>query len=233
VFGFLEQSRYLPDRRDLNRSFPGSRRGSLAARLARLFMDEVVLRSTHGIDLHTGSNHRRNLPQVRADLDDEVTRGTAEAFGAPVTLHARMRDGSLRSAAADRGIPVLLYEAGQALRFERGPIETGVEGIRQVMGYLGMIERQPPDQSTSMVATRSAWVRARRSGLLRVDVQLGDVVRKGQRIGTIADALGESTVAVRAPFDGVVIGESRNPVVHQGDGILHLAETAVGEPGPE
>ncbi|HKX56501.1 MAG TPA: succinylglutamate desuccinylase/aspartoacylase family protein, partial [Xanthomonadales bacterium] len=117
VHGFLDQNRYLPDRRDLNRSFPGSPKGSVAARLAHRFLNEIVLRSDCGIDLHTGTMHRANLPQVRASLDDEVTTRLALAFGAPVILDAQVRNGSLRSSAVKAGIPMLIYEAGEALRF--------------------------------------------------------------------------------------------------------------------
>ncbi len=121
VYGLIHQSRYLPDRRDLNRSFPGSVKGSLAARLAHLFMTEIVHNCTHGIDLHTGAIHRSNLPQIRANLDDEETARLADSFGVPVLLNANLRDGSLREAAAEHGIPMLLYEAGEALRFGEVP----------------------------------------------------------------------------------------------------------------
>lgn len=117
-FGVLNQSRYLPDRRDLNRSFPGSAKGSLASRIAHLFMQEIVAKCDYGIDLHTGAIHRSNLPQIRANLDDPLTLTMAQAFGAPVIMNSNLRDGSLRQCADELGIPVLLYEAGQALRFD-------------------------------------------------------------------------------------------------------------------
>ncbi|MEB3213533.1 MAG: succinylglutamate desuccinylase/aspartoacylase family protein, partial [Leptolyngbyaceae bacterium] len=174
IFGFIGQSRYLPDRRDLNRSFPGSSRGSLASILANLFMSEVVANCTHGIDLHTAAIHRCNLPQIRANLDDAETRACAEAFGAPLMIHAATRDGSLRQAAAQRGIPVLLYEAGEALRFDTQSIDTGVSGIRRVMSHLDMIaldDDYPPTTLSSEVRT-TKWLRASRGGLLHLDVTL-------------------------------------------------------------
>ena len=137
VLGFMTGDRYLPDRRDLNRSFPGSARGSLASRIAHLFMEEVVAKSEVGIDLHTGSDRRSNLPQVRADLDDPRTRALAEAFAAPVMLHAKIRDGSLRHAARERGATVLLYEGGENLRFDDYAIDAGVAGVRRVLAVLG------------------------------------------------------------------------------------------------
>ena len=143
VFGFIQQSRYLPDRRDLNRSFPGSRTGSLAGRIAHLFMQEVVSRSSHGIDLHPASLERTNSPQTRTNLDDPAARRMALAFGAPVALHANLRDGSLRAAAAKRGIPIVLYEAGAPQRFDDDAIEVGVRGVLAVMHDLGMLPDDP------------------------------------------------------------------------------------------
>ena len=129
VYGFVSRTRYLPDRRDLNRSFPGSERGSMAARLAELFLKEIVDKCHYGIDLHTAAVHRQNLPQIRANLDDPETARIAHAFHVPVLLNSNIRDGSLRQVAADRGIPILLYEAGEALRFDEHSIRAGVKGI--------------------------------------------------------------------------------------------------------
>lgn len=225
VFGFIEQSRYLPDRRDLNRSFPGSSRGSLASRLAHLFMTEVVAHCTHGIDLHTAAIHRCNLPQIRANLDDNETRRCAIAFGAPMMIHASTRDGSLRQAAAKKGIPVLLYEGGEALRFDSDAIQAGVEGILRVMETLEMIPPSHPPFPTEETITvkTTRWLRASRGGLLHLDVDLGQSVSKRQKLGTIRDAFGNKSVNVLAPQDGLIIGYTRNPLVNQGDAMLHLA----------
>lgn len=198
VFGLIQESRYLPDRRDLNRCFPGSANGSLASRLAHLFMREIVSRSTHGIDLHTGAIHRSNLPQIRANLENEQTYAVAQAFNAPVMIQSSTPDGSLRQAASKKGIPVLLYEAGEALRFDPKAIEVGVK-IR-----------------------KSQWVRASRSGIFRRFVSLGETVAKKQPLGMIGDAFGEKTTTIKAPIEGMVIGETQNPMVNQGDGIIHL-----------
>jgi predicted deacylase len=225
VFGFIHQSRYLPDGRDLNRSFPGSRSGSLASRMARLFMDEVVANCTHGIDLHTATNHRTNLPQIRADLDDEATSAFALSFGAPVTLHAKHRDGSLRDATCRKCMPVLVYEGGEAHRFNADAVEVGVQGVLRAMRFLKML----PDANTSdrerptCVARSSRWIRARRGGLLRLDVHLGDHVTKGQRLGTVGDPFGGERVIVKATHDGTVVGQAQNPIVYQGDAVVHVA----------
>jgi predicted deacylase len=222
VFGFINQSRYLPDRRDLNRSFPGSLTGSMAARLAHLFMTEVVEQCTYGIDLHTGSLHRSNLPQIRANLHDEETLRCGEAFAPPVLLHSELRDGSLRQAASQLGKHVLLYEAGEPLRFDESAIDLGARGVLRVMSALGMGKRYPSPRYTPQKFQKSTWIRARRSGILRLEVGLGDPVKPKQSLGFIADAFGENATTVRSPAAGLVIGVSNNPLVGRGDAIIHL-----------
>jgi predicted deacylase len=223
IFGLLEQSRYLPDRRDLNRSFPGSSRGSMASRLAALFMREVVSQCTHGIDLHTAAIHRINLPQVRADLQDPATYAFAKAFGAPVIIHASHRDGSLRQAAAKRHIPTLLYEAGEALRFDEAAIQTGVDGIYRVMAYLGMVAPIDTPPPPTVEAQQTRWVRASRSGIWHRCIALGDEVKQRQPMGFISDTFGDKPVQVRSPMAGIVIGHGQNPLVNQGDALVHVA----------
>ncbi len=224
VFGFIEQSRYLPDRRDLNRSFPGSENGSLASRLANLFVREIVNKSTHGLDLHTAAIHRINLPQIRANLDDEETYRCAQAFGAPIMMHATTRDGSLRQAATKKGIPILLYEAGEALRFDPVAIRTGVEGIFRVMECLQMYQFDSlPSVSTTVEIRQSKWIRASCGGIFHLEVTLGAKVAKKQELGFITDAFGENKVMVRANVSGIVISYTQNPLVNRGDGIIHLA----------
>ncbi|PNW52266.1 UNVERIFIED_CONTAM: deacylase [Euhalothece sp. KZN 001] len=222
VFGFLEQSRYLPDRRDLNRCFPGSAEGSLASRLAHLFMTEIVNRCTHGIDLHTASDHRTNYPQIRANLKNEETYRCAKAFAAPVMIHATTRDGSLRQAAVQKDIPILLYEGGEALRFDAEAIRVGKEGILRVMNVLGMFSFAMSSVS-SVEAEKTRWVRASRGGILRLQVGLGESVTKKQILGIIANPFGKQGLKVRSPLDGLVIGHTQNPLVNQGDAIIHLA----------
>ncbi|KRB76273.1 succinylglutamate desuccinylase [Nocardioides sp. Root190] len=226
VLGFMTGDRYLPDRRDLNRSFPGSARGSLASRIAHLFMTEVVSKCEVGIDLHTAADRRTNLPQIRADLDDPRTRELAEAFGAPVMLHARLRDGSLRQAGRDRGATVLLYEAGEALRFEEEPIAVGVQGVRRVLAALDMIDPLPPapeGETPPAEARTSGWVRARGTGILHLEVHLGDRVEEGQRLGGLSDTFGRRVRLVHADRPGIVIGLTRAPLVNAGDALIHIA----------
>ncbi|GAA1514218.1 succinylglutamate desuccinylase/aspartoacylase family protein [Nocardioides humi] len=230
VLGFMTGDRYLPDRRDLNRSFPGSARGSLASRIAHLFMTEVVSKCDVGIDLHTGADRRTNLPQIRADLDDPRTRALAEAFGAPVMVHARLRDGSLRQAGRDAGAAVLLYEAGEALRFQEEPIAVGVAGVRRVLASLGMIDPEPADadHAAPLECRSSGWVRARGTGILHLDVHLGEQVEEGQRLGGLSDTFGRRVRLVHADRSGVVIGLTRAPIVNAGDALVHIASPVEG-----
>lgn len=225
VLGFMTGDRYLPDRRDLNRSFPGSARGSLASRIAHLMMTEVVAKCDVGIDLHTGSDRRTNLPQIRADLEDDRTRELAEAFAAPVMLHAKIRDGSLRAAAREAGATVLLYEAGEAWRMDAWAIDAGVRGVRRVLAALGMtepVDEDPP--APSQASYRSSWVRARGTGMLHLEVALGEHVTEGQRIGGLFDSFGKRVRLVHAERTGVVIGRTEAPVVNSGDAVVHVAE---------
>jgi len=232
VFGFINESRYLPDRRDLNRSFPGSNRGSLASRLAHLFMHEVVDRCDYGIDLHTGSDHRSNLPQIRCDTTNPAVLAVAKAFGAPITVHAPNRDGSLREACDERGIPILLYEGGEAHRFDEFAIAAGVAGVLRVLAALQMRPHvEERRMRPSPIVHHTVWVRARRSGLFRLSTELGAEVARDAELGVIADAHGHARGVVRAPIAGVVIGLTRNPLVSQGDALIHIADVASGPHG--
>lgn len=226
IHGLLNHSRYLPDRRDLNRSFPGTEKGSLAARLAHLFMQEIVAQSTHGIDIHTGAIHRSNLPQIRANMDDAETEKLARAFEVPVIISSTLRDGSLREAAAEQGIPMLLYEAGEALRFDEVSIRAGVKGILNVMRALEMLpvsRSRPKSSGESVVARSSSWVRASESGILRTMVPLGGRVKRDSLLGVVSDPFGEREEKITTPFGGIIIGRTNLPLVNEGDALYHIA----------
>lgn len=229
VYGFVQQSRYSPDRRDLNRFFPGSDSGSMTSRLAHQFMENVVRGCEYGIDLHTGSNHRSNLPQIRAYLDDEETRRLAVAFGAPVVLDADLLEGSLRQAAHDEGVRILLYEAGETLRFDERAIRTGLQGVYAVLRAIGMLSEASKGSGRPVVARpaisrASTWVRAPLSGILITRAKLGDSVAEGDRIGEIVDPFENWEEPVFAKTDGIVIGRTHLPLVHKGDALFHLAQ---------
>ncbi|MBU3823257.1 MAG: succinylglutamate desuccinylase/aspartoacylase family protein [Candidatus Oceanisphaera merdipullorum] len=224
VFGFINKSRYLPDRRDLNRCFPGTEKGSLGSRVAHFFVDKIVNHCSHIIDLHTGAIHRSNLPQIRAKLDCDITRSMAESFGAPVILDASIRDGSLRAVAESRDIPVILYEAGEALRFDPVAIKAGTRGVLNVMRTLGMLKatvKKAPMKH--MIAKSTTWIRAEQDGLLHLKTRLGDRVTKGQCLGTITAPLGAAAQEIITPKSGIVIGCLTMPLVNEGDAVFHIA----------
>jgi predicted deacylase len=233
MFGLVQHSRYLPDRRDLNRSFPGSKQGPLASRLAYIFMEHIVKQCTHGIDLHTGASHRCNLPQVRANLDDHETKELAKAFGVPVLINSNVRDGSLRGTADQHGVISLLYEAGESLRFDEKSIRIGVRGILNVMQKLDMLPLVPRHkQSTGksaaslFVARSNIWVRATHSGIFRSLKKLGDKVNTGALLGVITDPtdmFDEGRYEIRAQASGLIIGKTNLPLVNEGDALYNIA----------
>jgi len=231
VYGFINHSRYLPDGRDMNRSFPGTAKGSLTSQLAHLFMEEIVTKCTHGIDLHTGARHRNNLPQIRADLSDTETEELAGIFGAPVVIDARLRDASLREAAMMQGIPLLVYEGGEALRFNDMVIQTGVRGIVSVMRRIGNLPRLKEEKKRiePLIAHSTKWMRAPLSGIVQSAVPLGTKVLKGSVIGVIGDPFGENEGRVVSSTDGVVIGRLNLPLVHRGDALFNIASGDIPE----
>lgn len=233
VFGLLHGSRYLPDRRDLNRCFPGSRRGALASQLAYLFMNEIVARGDVGIDFHTGSKGRTNLPQIRTELTDPETERLARAFGASAVLDIDAKPGTLRSAVTQMGGRVLLYEGGEALRFDRRSIRVGVEGTLRVMEALGMLESgtAPPPKRAPRMLRGSSWTRARRSGFFQFTSKLGAQVEKGEPVGRIFDSTGRHAIKVKASGSGVIVGYLKECITHRGDALVHVARWR-NEEGP-
>ena len=228
VYGFNTKSRYLPDRRDLNRCFPGNDDGSLASQLANVFIKEIVNKSTHGIDLHTGAINRSNLPQVRAFLDGgENIRSMARDFGAPVTMDEPLREGSLREYCSMADIPIILYEGGEALRYSEKSIQYAVDGILNVMTGLGMIDKQKTthiksDDTRRMIAA-SHWIRAPQSGLLVSDKKLGDMVEENDILGHMTDAFNNVRAEIISPAKGIIIGATTTPLLNQGDAAYHIA----------
>ncbi len=223
VYGFLSHSRYLPDGRDLNRSFPGGEESSLAGRVAHHFLQQIVSHCTHGIDLHTGARHRFNLPQIRADLSDSATRALAAAFGVPVIIDSKIRDGSLREASRDAGIPILLYEAGEALRFDEICIRAGMRGVLNVMRELGMLSGKSRASKKPVISHHTSWVRAPHSGMLRTRVSLGARTEVGSILGVISDPHGNREDVVVSPTQGIVIGKTFLPLAHEGEALFHIA----------
>ena len=225
IFGFLAHTRYLPDRRDLNRSFPGNASGSLAGQVAHVFFSEVVSRASLGIDIHTAAVHRYNLPQIRIAAGNKRLVELAMAFGAPVIIESPLRDGSLRALADSEGVDMLLMEAGEALRFDRFSIQTGVAGVKRVLAHLAMIEQGAEllELHPSARSKKTQWVRSPRGGVSHRVRKSGDAVRKGDLLAAVTGLLGEEPEEILSPIDGIIIGHATLPVVHQGDAMFHIA----------
>ncbi len=228
IYGFLSNSRYLPDRRDLNRSFPGSGKGSLAGQLAHCFLENVIEKSSLGIDIHSAAIHRYNLPQIRIAEGDPYLTELAMAFGAPVIVESPLRDGSMRGLARSRGVPMLLLEAGEALRFDRLSIDVGTHGVLRVLAHIGMLDWDDGMANVGVPAraNTSTWVRAPRGGVTHFIHESGDTVHAGDVLAQVSGLFGEESADVIAPVDGIVIGHATLPVVNQGDALFHIAEVA-------
>lgn len=225
VFGFNDKSRYLPDRRDLNRAFPGEEHGSLASQIAYIFRTEIVAHATHGIDLHTGAIHRTNLPQIRVDFSLPENLELARAFGAPVILNASPRDGSLRELQGEKKMPMLLYEAGTALRFNTRASKMGVAGILRVMKAIGMLDTLAEESNVAdpFIAKSSHWVRAPISGIFITSKALGNIIERGDKLGIITNPFGDHEYAIYAPHAGIIIGHTILPLANEGDALYHIA----------
>ena len=228
---FRRSSRYLPDRRDLNRFFPGSARGSSAARLARRLFDAVVRRCDALVDVHSGSFHRTNLPQVRGDLRKPEVLRLAKAFGSQLAIHNEGRAGTLRRAATDAGIPAIAYEAGEPMRFQEDAIDRGVRGVRQLLAGLDMLPAADAASPAPAIYFRSRWVRSDEGGILAARAKLGDVVQKHQVLGTVFDPISNRRSKIRAPEQGRVIGVALDQLVMPGYAAFHIASEGSAERG--
>ena len=225
IYGFLYQKRYLMDRRDLNRSFPGTKKGSLASRTANLFFTEIFKKSDYLIDFHTGSQHRSNLPQIRANFGHKNIRNLAEAFGAPVTLKSEIRPGSLRELGFINKIPVLVYEAGEAMRIDPVSVKFGVQGVFNLINYLGINTSIKYKQSNmpTLFCETSAWVRAKASGMFNTSKKLGNIIKTGDKLGFIVNPMTLKEEKVITPISGIIIGINNNPLVHEGGALFNIA----------
>jgi len=222
LYGFLNFSRDVPDGKDINRSFPGSKNGSLASRVAYHLMREVIPHIDYGIDFHTGGAMRTNYPQVRAVLKEGINTELANAFGAPFTIDAPYRPNSLRKEAARKGKNIIVYEGGESLRFDQHAIEEGISGTLRLMRHLEMIDWAPEPTETNRVIWSTSWIRARNAGLFQANVQCGQLVGAGEWVGTITDPFGEFKEQIVAPQKGYVVGLNNIPVINVGDALMHL-----------
>lgn len=225
LHGFIDKSRYLPDRRDLNRCFPGNETGSLGSRIAHLFFEEIVRKCTHVIDLHTAAIHRDNLPQIRANLDEPEVKKMAMGFSIPVIINAGLLDNSLRAEAGAIDIPVITYEAGEALRLGERDIVTGVRGVLNTMASLDMVppRRRSRELPEPNIARSTKWYRAEIDGMFRPSVRLGDRVHKGTALGRVTSPFTSDEHAVLSKSEGIVIGINKLPLVNEGEALCHIA----------
>ena len=228
LLGFERHSRYLPDRRDLNRSFPGSATGSLASRLAHAMYTQVIKRCDYGIDLHTAAVRRTNFPNVRANLKDPVLAEFAHAFGTELILASKAPKGSLRRAACDAGCPTLILEAGEVWKVEPTVVEYAVRGVQNCLIHLGMVDGEVTQPAYRITANKTQWVRAQHGGFLSFHVGPGDIIKKDDPIATNTSLLGQEHNTITAPRDGVVLGMTTLPSVAPGDPICHLAYVKKG-----
>lgn len=225
IHGFIHFSRAVPDGKDVNRSFPGNRHGSLASRVAYYLMRDIIPLIDYGIDFHTGGADRTNYPQIRCMMNDPVNAELADAFQAPFTINSPYRPKSLRHSAAKRGKKILVFEGGESSRFDEYAIQEGVNGVLRVINHLGMASRtlQPPKYENRLIKS-STWVRAKASGMLQSMVKSGEFVRKNQVVGNITDPFGEFCIALKSPTEGYVIGLQNDPILHMGDAVMHIGK---------
>ncbi len=228
MLAFERHSRYLPDRRDLNRCFPGTASGSLASRFARKIFDELVLRCDYGIDLHTAAIRRTNYPNIRGDLTNPEVKRIAEAFGCEIIINGKGPAGSFRREATSAGCPTIVMEGGEIWKVEPGVVESATRGVRNVLQELGLLagaSEKPPYQVT---VQGSKWIRAERGGFLQFHVQPGDIVEMGQPLATNTTLLGRERSYSKAPFDAVVIGMTTLPSVSPGEPVCNLGKLPRG-----
>jgi predicted deacylase len=222
IYGFLNFSREVPDGKDVNRSFPGNARGSLASRVAAAFVKEIMPWVDYGIDFHTGGASRANYPQIRGILDDPVSARLAAAFGAPFQINAGFRPKSLRKEAARQGKTIIVYECGESLRLDEEGVQIGMTGALRVLDALGLQQSALPPPPPGIVCQDTKWVRAKVAGMFRCRVRIGQFIRKGEEIGSIADPYGEMAIVIKSPYTGHIVGLNHMAVVNQGDALLNL-----------
>lgn len=223
VYGFIQNVRGVPDGKDINRSFPGTKSGSLAKLVAYTIMKEIIPKIDIGVDFHTGGASRSNYPQIRCDFSIAKNVELAKAFGAPVIMQSKLIDKSFRKAAYRKGKHILVFETGESLRFDEFGIQEGVNGTLRLMKYLGMLN-EAPKPVNSQILNKSVWVRAKYAGLFHPKVKLGDEITLRQVLGTITDPFGNESFRISSRQEGRIIGLNNNPVVHKGDAIFHVAK---------
>ena len=227
IFGFIHFSRDVPDGKDVNRSFPGTKSGSMASRIAYHYTSQILPQIDFGIDLHTGGGQHHNFPQVRYTKGDEKSQSLAEVFAAPFSFPSRLIRGSFRNATFRMNIPTIVFEAGESMRFDDYSISEGIQGIMNVLGHFGMVDKIEPrytERNGTISLSERKWLRAPTAGMFVPEVTNGSEIKKGQIIGMVSDTYAKKTKRLRAPFDAYVICISHQAVVNQGDALFHVGK---------
>ncbi|MGF1679150.1 MAG: succinylglutamate desuccinylase/aspartoacylase family protein [Candidatus Methylacidiphilales bacterium] len=227
IFGFESNNRYLPDRRDLNRCFPGSPGGSMAGRLAYTLISEIVARCDYGIDLHTAAIQRTNFPNIRGDLTDPGVSFLADAFGGELIVHGKGPEGSFRREACRLGCPTITLEAGEPWKIETEVLDLGVKGVRNVLSHLLMLKNDPVEPQHRARIYKTVWVRAELGGILRFHVKTGETVSKGDPVASNYTIMGRQQSTLRSPINGIILGMATMPTVKPGEPICHIAQTSL------
>lgn len=222
IYGFIQSSRQVPDGKDINRAFPGSRTGSLASQIAYHLMNEILTNIDCGLDFHTGGGRINNFPQIRTQMDQPKNLALAKAFSPRFILDANLREKSFRKAAQKVGKPILVFEGGESQRLHRNTIAAGVNGALRVMEFLDMREDSPKPEYEPLALQSSKWIRAKGAGLFHSLISIGGAVSAGSTIGLITSPFGDSEFSIKSPFDGHIIAVNNNPVVNRGDALFHL-----------
>lgn len=221
IVSFINSSRELPDGRDLNRCFPGSPSGSFGSRLANDLMEIILPQIDLGVDFHTGGAKIKNYPQVRCVFDDEKSLSMAKLFGAPITLNSPYRDKTFRKEAFKKGKPILVYEAGESQRLNKIAIAEGMSGSIRLLKNLGMINVEVTPSHTKILS-KTRWVRAKMSGIFNSYKGYGAEIKKGDLLGSISDPFGDTEVNIKAQENGYIVGINNQPIVHEGDALIHI-----------
>ncbi len=223
IHGLERHTRYMPDRRDLNRCFPGSATGSQTRRLAHAIYTEIIRQCDYGIDFHSAAVRRTNYPNVRANTRDSGTRMLAKVFGGELIVNSNGPDGSLRRTAVDAGVPTIILEAGEVWKIEPSVVEVGVRGCQNVLRALGMLEGRPQPPSFQIIADKTVWVRSDQGGILGFHVRPGQLVRQGEGLATVYSIFGQEQTSLICPVDGMVLGMTTMPAVSPGGPVCNIA----------
>lgn len=227
IFGFIHFSRDVPDGKDVNRSFPGTKSGSLASRMAYHYVSEIMHQMDFAIDLHTGGAQRHNFPQIRFTKEDDNSRELATVFNAPYSFSSRLIKGSFRNAAFQMGKPAIVFEAGESMRFDDYAILEGMQGILNVMKHFGMITKIEPmyiERMQTVMLSERKWLRAPTAGMFIPELTNGSEIKKGQELGLITDTYAKRSKKIKAPYDGYVFSINHQAVVNQGDALFHIGK---------